>query len=36
VATTQNPVLKEFSTEDLPTDFLHHLGASALLRGISR
>jgi hypothetical protein len=33
VASTQNPVLKEFAMDDMGTDFLHRLGAQTLLRG---
>jgi predicted outer membrane protein len=36
IATTQNPVLKQFSVDDIPTDFLHRLGAAVLLRNRGR
>jgi predicted outer membrane protein len=32
IATTQNPVLKQYAMDDLGTDFLHRLGAATLLR----
>jgi predicted outer membrane protein len=36
VATIQNPVLKEFAMEDIPTDYLHRQGAQTLLRSNRR